>query len=102
MEFNSINELMDELDFVVERLVNQDMEEVSATTLGLDQRAGYNLFVNEDWIACPKRDSRSLNYYGGFEYVDKDCVKEIGDWVFYSAEDSRVRDHIENWTESKA
>jgi hypothetical protein len=28
--------------------------------------------------------------YGGGEYVNKDDVSEIGDYVFYSADDSRV------------
>ena len=36
----------------------------------------------------------SLDYYGGFEYVDKGCITKIADYVIYSDEDSRVAEHI--------
>lgn len=59
--------------------------------LGLDYRAGWGLMVLDDGIACPKGAQRSLEYYGGFEYIDSDDKSVLGDMVFYSSEDERVQ-----------
>jgi hypothetical protein len=77
------------------RFVGQ-MSEVQARELGLDPRAfwGY-AYVDETAIVVMKEQARTLDYYAGFEYVDKDYRREVGDYVFYLAEDSRVRDCIE-------
>jgi len=60
--------------------------------LGLDRRAGYRFYVDSGYacIAIQKRDDKTLQYYGGFEYVDKEFRREVGNWVFYFDEDSRV------------
>ena len=63
------------------------MTEVLPQDLGLDQRAGYRLFINKEAIAVPAQDARNLQYYGGFEYVDKAYRTELGDWVIYSIDD---------------
>ena len=82
----------------IEKIANQVMSECSDVTpeaLGIDSRAGHSLRVSDDFIACPKGSAqRMLEYYGGFEYVDKEYVSEMGDWVIYSGEDSRVREHL--------
>ena len=72
------------------------MEKVPADKLGLDSRSG-SLFVSPDCIAVYKSNDRALQYYGGFEYVDSEFRHEMGDYVFYSAEDNRVRDHLETY-----
>lgn len=74
------------------------MSEVQARELGLDPRAfwGY-AYVDETAIVVTKEQARKLDYYGGFEYVDKDYRREVGDYVFYLAEDDRVREHIEQF-----
>jgi hypothetical protein len=98
--------MMDILTFVdhandqLRRIVNA-MEYVPADALGLDRRAGYRLFVNEDCIVVSKDDDRTLQYYGGFEYVDKDYRIEMGDYVIYLADDERVRGHIETYYEEE-
>jgi len=74
-----------------------EMTQVSADRLGLDIRAGGRLWVSKDCIVVRKGNDRSLQYYGGFEYVDKDCRVELGDYVVYTSDDDRVRDHIEAW-----
>ena len=73
------------------------MTEVIGEDLGLDSRAAYRLYVDADHtcIAVDKRNDRTLQYYGGAEYVDKDFRREMGNWVFYSAEDDRVQGWIE-------
>jgi hypothetical protein len=72
------------------------MGKVPAVKLGLDNRCG-SLFIDPDCIAVYKANDRSLQYYGGFEYVDTQYRHEMGDFVFYSAEDDRVRGHLEQY-----
>lgn len=87
----------EDLLFESNLLVNRYLagaQEVLPEDLGLDRRAGYRMFVTEEAIAVTKNCDRSLQYYGGFEYVDKDYRTEIGEWVFYSAEDDRVAEHL--------
>lgn len=100
MKFDCIHSMIDEVNDMVRRTVRETMEVTSADKMGLDRRAGYTLFVNEDFIAV-EGDGHMLDYYGGFEYVDKDCVTVMGDYKFYSADDERVRDHIETYFESQ-
>ena len=63
--------------------------------LDLDRRAGYQLYIGDDFIACTRQHAGSLDYYGGFEYVDKDHRMEVGDLVLYSTLEQRVMDHWE-------
>ncbi len=94
--YHSIYDLIDTVEEKTRRFVNDNMDPVSATELGLDQRCG-RMFVNEDGIAVDKDTDRRLQYYGGFEYVDKDYRHELGDFVFYTVDDDRVRDHVEGY-----
>ena len=89
-----------ELERQVEELVNNYIEEsdavcVSARDIGLDSRAGtVYISVNEDFVAV-SGGGGSINYYGGFEYIDSDYITTIGHMTFYSGEHSRVQDCIE-------
>ena len=74
-----------------------DMTPVSADKLGLDMRAGYALHIDRDWIIVPLNNDGSLQYYGGFEYVNKQYRTVLGRWVLYSGEDERVREAIDRW-----
>jgi hypothetical protein len=85
-------ELIDEVTEITDNYVGQ-MWHVPASELGLDQRCG-KLFANADCIAVYKDNDRSLQYYGGFEYIDKEFRHEMGDYVFYSVEDNRVCGHL--------
>lgn len=94
----SFEDLLDSVD----RLVRDFMDKATAVTaedLGLDRRAAYRIYVTDEVIAVPKCDDRVLQYYGGFEYVDKEYRRELGDWVFYSAEDDRVAEHLDRYNE---
>ena len=88
----------DFLDSIDDRITTHvgKFDEFTAKDLGLDSRAAYILYVDEDHtcIAVDKRNDRTLQYYGGFEYVDKDFRREMGNWVFYFAEDDRVADAL--------
>ena len=88
-----------ELQENIEIMVDQYFEDasaqrVSAEAVGLDGRAGY-LFISteEGWIAS--RNARSLEYYGGFEYIGTDYKVIVGEITFYSEDHSRVADALE-------
>lgn len=67
--------------------------------VGLDSRAGYDLWISDEGIITTIHSDRTLQYYGGFEYVDKDYRMELGDWVFYSSEDDRVQRCLDYYNE---
>ena len=88
-----------ELQEQIRNLVDEYFEDsgavrVSAEAVGLDARAGY-LFISteEGWIAS--RNTRSLEYYGGFEYISEEHKVTVGEITFYSDDHSRVWDAIE-------
>jgi hypothetical protein len=85
------------LNEMVEQLIDDEFRVVKSSEVGLDNRSAYQLFINEDYIAVRKSDRRSLDYYGGFEYVDEEHVTVLGDMVFYSADDERVQDHLDEF-----
>jgi hypothetical protein len=87
--------LIDEVTELTDSYVG-NMELVPANRLGLDPRCG-KLFVSPDCIAVYKANDRSLQYYGGFEYVDSNYRHEMGDYVFYSREATRVDEALETY-----
>ena len=93
-------EFLDSIDDRITAYVAK-FDEFTAEDLGLDSRAAYRLYVDADHtcIAVDKRNDRVLQYYGGFEYVDKDFRREMGNWVFYFAEDHLVASALENLEE---
>lgn len=54
---------------------------------GLDARAGRGIRVGPGFIAVPEGCDRSMQYYGGFEYVDKSLRRDLGTYVFYFVDD---------------
>jgi len=93
--------LMNEINDKIEILIDEEFRLVKPTDVGLESRAGYKLFINEDFIAVSKSNRRSLDYYGGFEYVDEKHVTVLGDYVFYSADANRVQDHLDKFFNSE-
>ena len=87
------------LNNIAHDLLDRAGKQTSAYTLGLDQRAAHVIFRGPTWLAVPKTENRNLRYYGGFEYVDDECITELGDYVFYFTDDSRVLDHWEQAAE---
>ena len=83
------------------RITVRELPYVPAEELGLDRRAGYRLWVDEDAIIVNKNDDRVLQYYGGFEYVDTNARIECGDYVIYTNDDSRVADCLEQYYEAQ-
>jgi hypothetical protein len=89
----SFNNMLCEVNDTVTEYVNDNLEQIRADKAGLDARCG-RIWVCLDCIAVEKGNDRTLDYYGGFEYVDKEYRTNLGDWVFYSAEDERVAGHL--------
>ena len=88
----------------VREWLEQNAERVSADALGLDVRCGM-LWVCDEAIVCDSSNNGRLQYYGGFEYVDKTQVKTVGGYVIYEAgddDDDRVRECVERWEDSRA
>ena len=91
-DFNSMLDLVDEVQDMVERQV-QGMRRVSASDLGLDMRCG-RAYVDEDCIVV-EGDGRSFNYYGGFEYIVAEDIRKVGDYTIYLATADRVMEALE-------
>ena len=85
---------LDELNETIEQAVMANSLATTAVQLGLDPRSHYRpMYASADGIAVDG-ETRTLNYYGGFEYVDADHVKKYGKWTVYTSECERVRGHL--------
>jgi len=89
----NVREFLYDVQDQVEQLV-RDLKQVSAEEGWLDRRAGM-VYVSPTHVIAHGSNVRSMNYYGGFEYVSKECTTTIGDYTFWSAEDDRVQEFID-------
>lgn len=95
--YDKLNSLQWEINQKVEAIIDE-MTEVLPEDVSLDKRSAYRLYIDKEYIAVQKgSDLRTLRYYGGFEYVDEEHVQELGDYVFYHAEDERVAGHLSEY-----
>lgn len=90
-------EILWEAETRMEQAVN-DLPKVCASKLGLDKRAG-SVWVDEDneLIIARGYGVRNLEYYGGFEYVDKGSVHQIDNFKIYTTMDNRVVDALDHY-----
>ena len=95
---NNWEDIQTELLELSNRILEQ-CHPVSPEDLGLDRRAGYQLYLGLDFIAVTRAHAGQLDYYGGFEYVDKENRMEVGDLVLYSTMDNRVQNHFDRCNE---
>jgi hypothetical protein len=96
-DIDNVYGLIDTVTNTVDNFVFNHMTKTKAENLGLDNRAGYTLYVNDDCIAVSKVNDRSLQYYGGFEYIDESDRAELGEWVFYMSESDRVSECLDTF-----
>ena len=93
-----------ELEIQVNELVSKYLEEsgaaeVSADKVGLDYRCGrVYVSLTEDFIAV-KGGTGSIEYYGGFEYIESEFKTTIGCVTFYEEAD-RVSSCLEHYREN--
>ena len=93
MQFTDTLSLIDEISYQVERHV-QGLRQVTANDLGLDMRCG-RAYVDEDCIVVDSGNARSFDYYGGFEYIDDEDKRTLGDYVIYLNTSDRVQEALE-------
>lgn len=87
----SLSMLEEEILDSAKRIDRRQFEE-----LGLDRRSAREIYVCEDFIAVYNQYVKSLEYYGGFEYIDRNNVVTLMNITIYSGEDeSRVSDILE-------
>ena len=104
-DISTIGELIQETGLKMHEIV-ENLPQVSGKDIGLDDRAGYNLKVSveDGFIIATTESDKSLQYYGGFEYIGVDHRMEIAGYVIYSAEssdgvsESRVVEAIAHYT----
>lgn len=90
-------QLLSELEEQMEQLVYAWMEanEVNAADLTnwpLDSRAKPRVaWVSKDIFVVESRSLRTLDYYGGFEYIGAENRSQYGNFVIFSAECERVQ-----------
>ena len=94
MQFTDTLSMLDEVSYAVERHV-QGLRRVTANELGLDMRCG-RAYVSENMdCIIVDGDARSFNYYGGFEYIEDEDKRSLGDYTFFMDTSERVRDALE-------
>lgn len=81
----SVEHLVNKIDELVADFLDEDCKTVTAKEVGLDERCG-TISVSEEAIVIQASSFRIMEYYGGFEYVDRKHVLKLGDTVIYLAE----------------
>lgn len=85
---------------LVEDVMNQFEEQLSKMTvvnaekLGLDERAGYRLYIDKNCIVAGETSAKSLNYYGGFSYIGSEDIIKMGEYTIYRRDNDRVDDAL--------
>jgi hypothetical protein len=92
--------LVETIENAVEAYIKQsDVVEIGALgleELGLDFRCGRILIsVNEEFVAAC--NPSSIEYYGGWEYIDAEYKLDAGGYRFYDSEASRVSSVINSY-----
>jgi hypothetical protein len=97
-DFDSTLDMIDCVNEVVERHVRK-MDRVTANDLGLDMRCG-RVFVDRNEEVIAVECSRSIDYYGGFEYINEgEGRTTCGSYTFFNTESSRVQDCFDHLNE---
>lgn len=89
-------EELKEFEDLIESKVKEG-KKLRAVELGLDGRCGW-IWLFEDCVATKAGESR-IEYYGGFEYIDRYYVTTLGRYTFYAAEADRVQECIDFYNE---
>ena len=94
-----ITDLLEEIGDRIDEIA-ENIDWANADEIGLDIRAG-RVKVSPEGILVPEPRVRTLEYYGGFEYVDRNNVYKLGKYTFYSRGDQRVAEAIEYYMDNK-
>lgn len=99
-DFDSTLDMIDAVNEVLERNLRKNFIQVPASDLGLDIRCG-RVYIDAADEVLAVECSRSIDYYGGFEYIKEgEGRMTMGDYTFYTSESSRVQDCFDRLRES--
>jgi hypothetical protein len=99
-DFDSTLDMIDCVNEVVERHV-RGMTRMTANEIGLDIRAG-RVYVDLRDEVIAVECSRSIDYYGGFEYIKEgEGRTTCGSYTFFNTESSRVQECFEYLVEAE-
>ena len=94
-------DLDDSINSTVAKFIEENCKEGDREQTGLDPRAFGKFWYCYEGIFIYEHARGRLDYYGGFEYIDREFVKSYGEYVFYSAEADRVQQVLEILMEKK-
>ena len=94
----SAMDILNDADTEIRSLVEQ-LPYVKADALGLDPRAG-RVWVDIENGQLISRRSGSLDYYGGFQYVDDGDKAVSESFAIYLDSNDRVADAIEHYEDN--
>ena len=97
-----LQDIINEFELSVEEHVIKNMLQVSADELGLDKSAAHRLYISDEGIVVPKSLDRTLQYYGGFEYIEEAYRVDLGEYVLYTDSSERVDKCLEYHAEYHA
>jgi len=99
-DFDSTLDMIDCVNEVVERHV-RGMTRMTANQIGLDIRAG-RVYVDLRDEVIAVECSRSIDYYGGFEYIKEgEGRTTCGSYTFFNTESSRVQECFDHLVEAE-
>ena len=88
-------DLDDSINSTVAKFIEENCKEGDREQTGLDPRAFGKFWYCYEGIFIYEHARGRLDYYGGFEYIDREFVKSYGEYVFYSAEADRGQQVLE-------
>ena len=99
-DFDNTLDMIDAVNEVIERNIRNNFIQVPASDLGLDIRCG-RVYVDVASEVVAVECSRSIDYYGGFEYIkEREGRITLGDYTFYTTESGRVQDCFDTLRET--
>lgn len=91
----SVYDLIEEFEDEFTNKVSK-MERYSPEQLGLDSRCWVKFYIpKEKDCLIVQGKTNTLDYYGGFEYIDAEYIKRIGGYTIYSTDCQRVQDCLD-------
>ena len=86
----NIEDIIKQANQDIEELLADEYFECRATDLGLDNRGARTIYVKSDGIVISLSDQASAEYYQGLQYVGREFVLTVGDFVLYKAGSARI------------
>lgn len=95
-----ISKLISEVNSKVMQTIHE-MAKIEPRAAGIDDRAAWRIWIHETGIAVRVNHDDDFQKYGGFDKVDRVSRVVLGGYVFYLANERRVRAAIDFWNSSK-